>query len=107
MPWKLIFFILVLILVTLFIGFNLENACNISFGVYTLENVPVFMSILLSFALGILVMIPFLLFRPRNKKQKKETVNTKPPVTSSLNSGHVITPQSHSPEPLYSDPKKK
>lgn len=97
MPWKLIFFILVLILATLFIGFNLDNACNVSFGVYTFENVPVFMSILLAFAAGILVMIPFLLFRPHIKpiikadKAPKQASSSQEPVS----------------KPVYSDPEQK
>ncbi len=97
MPWKLLFFILVLVLATLFIGFNLDNSCNVSFGVYTFENVPVFMSILLSFAAGILVMIPFLLIKPRVKSAKK-THNS--PVQDS-------TKQAPVSKPLYSDPEKK
>ncbi len=95
MPLKLILFILVLILVTLFIGFNLDNACNVSFGVYTFENVPVFMSILLSFAAGILIMIPFLLFRPYRKpnsdKNQKQNHPSQGPVS----------------KPVYSDPEQK
>ncbi|HPX25819.1 MAG TPA: hypothetical protein PLG87_03360 [Treponemataceae bacterium] len=96
MPWKLIFFILVLILATLFIGFNLDNACNVSFGVYTFENVPVFMSILLAFAAGILVMIPFLLFRPRIKPTKTDKSPKQTP-----------PPQGPVSKPVYSDPEQK
>ena len=43
MPWKLILFILSVVLVTIFIGFNLTNACDVSLGVYTFKNVPIFM----------------------------------------------------------------
>ena len=59
MPWKLILFILSVVLVTIFIGFNLTNACDVSLGVYTFKNVPIFMSILLAFALGVFIMLPF------------------------------------------------
>ena len=47
MPWKLILFILSVILVTIFIGFNLGNACDVSLGVYVFKDVPIFMSLLL------------------------------------------------------------
>lgn len=94
MPWKLILFILVLILATFFIGLNLDNACNVSFGVYTFEDVPIFMSMLLSFAAGILVMIPFLLFRPRGKSSKKTEFKSS-------------SSQSSVTKPVYSDPEKK
>ena len=57
MPWKLILFILSVTLVTIFIGFNLENACDVSFGVYIFKEVPIFMSILLAFAAGVFIML--------------------------------------------------
>lgn len=69
MPWKLILFILSVVLVTIFIGFNLTNACDVSLGVYTFKNVPIFMSILLAFALGVFVMLPFTF--GHSKKEKK------------------------------------
>ncbi len=95
MPWKLILFILVLVLATLFIGFNLDNACNVSFGVYTFEQVPVFMSILLSFAAGILVMVPFLLFRSGG--------------SSSKGKAHKTSSDRKEPaaKPVYTDPGQK
>ena len=83
MPWKLILFILSVTLVTIFIGFNLENACNVSFGFYTFPNVPIFMSILLAFAAGVFIMLPFT-FGHRKKDKisspKKIVSSQKPPV---------------------------
>ncbi len=84
MPWKLILFILSVVLVTIFIGFNLENACDVSFGAYVFKDVPVFMSILLAFALGVLIMLPFTFGHGKKIKQipKKQVVAQKPPVYS-------------------------
>ena len=42
MPWKLIFFILCLIIAAVFTGLNLGNSCDINFGFSRLEKVPVF-----------------------------------------------------------------
>ena len=95
MPWKLILFILVLILATFFIGLNLDNVCNVSFGVYTFESVPVFMSILLSFAAGILVMVPFLLFRSRKKTKHKADALSSPSNKEAVS------------KPIYSNQDKK
>lgn len=81
MPWKLILFLLALIVLTCFFGFNVTNVCNISFGFYTFEKIPVFMSTLIAFTIGVLVMLPFT-FGKRKKTEKKpsETTTTKPTV---------------------------
>lgn len=87
MPWKLILFILSVTLVTIFIGFNLENACNVSFGFYTFQNVPIFMSILLAFAVGVFIMLPFTFGHRKKDKTpspKKNATPQKPPVYSGV-----------------------
>jgi len=78
MPWKLIFFIISLILVILFIGSNLGNACSINFfWIANLKDVPIFMTIFISFALGVLVTVPFVIFRVNSKNSKKNEVEKK------------------------------
>ncbi len=59
MPWKLILFLLCLIATTFFVGFNLENACNINLVFKTYENVPVFLTVLISFASGVIIAFLF------------------------------------------------
>jgi uncharacterized integral membrane protein len=71
MPLKLIGTIILLIAVTIFCGFNLDNKCNISFVFYTFENVSVFITVMVSFFAGILVMTPFALFK---KKMTREEI---------------------------------
>jgi uncharacterized integral membrane protein len=86
MPWRLIAYILVFAVFLTFIVFNLENRCDISFGFKKLENVPVFITIFVSFALGLVCTLPFALFarKPRkepvikDKKPAKEDKNIKP-----------------------------
>lgn len=68
MPWKLVLFIVCLVLVTVFMGFNIENRCNISFGFTELTGVPVFVTIMASFLLGVVLVLPFTFIRKKNKK---------------------------------------
>ncbi len=70
---RLIVFIIVAVLLVFFIGFNLPNICNISIIFHTFENVHVVMPVLISFLLGILIMVPFVLAaRGGVKKVRKE-----------------------------------
>ncbi|NMA56488.1 MAG: hypothetical protein GX955_03380, partial [Treponema sp.] len=56
MPWKLMGFVALLVFATIFIGFNLEHRCDVSIGFTTFKDVPIFLSLLIAFALGVLVM---------------------------------------------------
>lgn len=59
MPWRLILFAIFLVLLVCFVGVNLNNTCAVSLIFVTYQDVPVYISILIAFALGILIMIPF------------------------------------------------
>lgn len=54
MPWKLLAFIVIMSLVLVFIGFNLDNRCDISVVFATFQSVPVVITILASFLSGLL-----------------------------------------------------
>lgn len=71
MPWKLVGFIICLVLGTCFAGYNLGNNCNISFGFHTFENVPIFFSLIVAFACGVVVTLPFTVIRKKSTKEKK------------------------------------
>ena len=71
MPWKLVGFIICLVLGTCFAGYNLGNNCNISFGFHTFENVPIFFSLIVAFACGEVVTLPFTVIRKKTTKEKK------------------------------------
>lgn len=60
-----------------FVGFNLDNKCNVSLIFKTFENVPVFITIMISFSAGLLFTLPFALTH-RVKKAKKEKQNNVP-----------------------------
>lgn len=67
MVLKLIFTIALLVAVAIFSGFNLDNRCNIWLFGKVLNNAPVFMTILVSFAAGILVTLPAVFLRGERK----------------------------------------
>jgi uncharacterized integral membrane protein len=75
MPWKLIAFVIMLVLATIFVGFNLDNQCDINFGFYKFSQVPVFMTILFSFVAGVVIMIPFTFGRKKQKNVKTPPEN--------------------------------
>mgnify|MGYP006907956463 CR=1 FL=1 len=72
MPVRLIGTIILLLAVTLFAGANLDNRCNINFIFKTVQNVPVFLTAVVSFLAGAIVMIPFTFHSRKNKKNGAE-----------------------------------
>lgn len=75
MPLRLFFLAIVMVLLAVFIGFNVENRCDVSFAFYTLEQVPVILTILASFALGLLAALPFALRSRKGKKNAPEKIS--------------------------------
>jgi uncharacterized integral membrane protein len=63
--------IVIVIIVAFFTGFNLDNRCNVNLLFHTFQNVPVFVTILVSFVAGIIVSLPFLFGRGRKISGKK------------------------------------
>ena len=59
MPWRLIRFLVVILILLLFVVFNLESKCNISFGFFVIKEVPVFLTIFFSLILGMFCAILF------------------------------------------------
>lgn len=58
MPWKLILYVIVLGVVLAFVGLNIGNQSDISFGFVVYENVPIFLSLFGAFFVGIVVALP-------------------------------------------------
>lgn len=67
---NLISIIIGIVFIAFFAGFNLDNKCDVSLVFYTFKNIPVFFTILVSFAVGMLCALPFALIH-RSKKAKK------------------------------------
>jgi len=78
MPWRLIIVILVFALFLTFISLNLDEnyKCDINFGFAKIEEVPVFITIFSSFALGFLCALPFALHLKRKVKPSVITSKT-------------------------------
>jgi len=89
MPWRLILFILIFALLVVFISFNLNNKCDLSFGFKTITDVPVYLTIFISFVIGFFCTLPFIIYagiRRKNtghfdsvnnaKKDKKQAKDT-------------------------------
>ena len=58
MPWKLVFYLVLLGLVLAFVWLNIGNTTDISFGFTSIEDVPIFMSLFVSFFIGVAVALP-------------------------------------------------
>lgn len=72
MPVKLIGTIILLIAVTVFAGSNLDNKCDINLVFYKFEQIPVFMTVIASFAFGAILMLPFTFRRYKASKKTEE-----------------------------------
>jgi hypothetical protein len=89
MPWRLLAFLFVLLAITFFIGFNLDNRCDVSFIFYKYADVPIFVSLLFAYAAGALTVLPFFLASGKKRRGKdasggrkssgKETVQSNRP----------------------------
>ena len=68
---KIIMMTIVLVLLAVFCGSNTSNVCKISFLWFSTPNdIPVFVSMLLSFVAGVVVMIPVMLFHGFSIKKR-------------------------------------
>ena len=72
MPWRLIAVIVVIAVLLGFIGLNLDNTCDLSFGVKVLKGVPIYLTVFVSFMLGMASSLPFIIFGSLKKKMKKD-----------------------------------
>jgi len=70
MPWRLILFIIIFALFLAFITINLGNQCDIHFGFTKLEAVPVFLTVFISFVLGLFSAFPLVLHIKKANKYK-------------------------------------
>ncbi len=78
MPWRLILFAIFLVLLVCFVGVNLNNTCAVSLIFVTYQDVPVYISILIAFALGMLIMIPFTFGKRSSRPDSGPAEKSKP-----------------------------
>lgn len=70
-----ILFIIATAVIALFAGFNLSHTCDVSVIFHTFKSVPVFITIIISFVAGVLVTLPFAIFRKPIFSKKKAKAN--------------------------------
>ncbi len=75
MPWKLVFYLVLLGLVLAFVGLNLGNTTDISFGFVSFSDVPVFMSLFVAFFFGVAIALPAAI-RTSSRKTKARSERT-------------------------------
>jgi len=66
---RLIVFIVIFAFFLVFIVLNLDNRCDISIGIKTFKDIPVFLSALFSFILGMLFAAPLVFTLRRGRKK--------------------------------------
>ena len=71
-PWKLVFFLILLTIFVVFAGFNVKNVSDISLGFTTVKDVPIFLSLFIAFLAGAFIALPFALGKRRKKRKKRE-----------------------------------
>lgn len=72
MQFKLIYFLFIVLVFGIFAGFNLHNSTDISLIFTTLKDIPIYISNLFSFLIGVIIMLPFLSKRSKKQKDKKK-----------------------------------
>ena len=72
MPWRMLLFLMVLALVVVLFAANMEHRSSFSFIFGRLEQVPVFMALLVAFITGALTMLPFTIGSRRQLRTKQQ-----------------------------------
>ena len=65
MPWRVFGFIGLLVVVTAFSALNLDHRSDVSLGFHTFDAVPVFLTSLIAFTLGAVLVVPLTMSRRR------------------------------------------
>ena len=83
MPWRLIFFLLLITIFIFFAGFN-THSVTVNLGPIAISNVPMFIALFIAFLAGALLTLPFSIFSMA-KKNKIKAENQKRELTAVLN----------------------
>ncbi len=78
MPFKLLGTVILLVLVTVFCGFNNGDGyrCNVNLLFRTFTDVPVFLTVIASFACGMIVTLPFTFGKRRRRADRPDKAGT-------------------------------
>ncbi|MDR1893653.1 MAG: hypothetical protein LBQ61_03025 [Spirochaetales bacterium] len=79
MAGRFFFFIFCLVILLIFAGFNFKNVSDISLGFHTFKEVPIFLSLLCSFTLGVVFSLPFIVSHRLRSKTRADKKDGPPP----------------------------
>ncbi|MCR5605885.1 MAG: hypothetical protein K6F69_03595 [Treponema sp.] len=71
---KVITSVCILALLTVFCGFNINNRCDVNLIFTTVTDVPVFVSLMVAFLAGVIIMVPVMLFNKLSSKKNNKIV---------------------------------
>ena len=96
MPWRLILFIAIFGIFLAFIMFNMENRCDINFGFIEIEDIPVFVTIFASFAMGLVCALPLVMHL--KKPRKDNPVKENKPKTYPVEAAQAASVKDYTPD---------
>lgn len=79
MPWRRLLFLVVLALVVVLLADNMENRASFSFVFARVEEVPIFMALLVAFIVGALTMLPLTTGRRDPRRSEQRTADARRP----------------------------
>lgn len=79
MPWRRLLFLVVLALVVILLADNMENRASFSFVFARLDEVPIFMALLVAFIVGALTMLPLTTGRHGPSRSERRTADARRP----------------------------
>ncbi len=88
MIFRLITTIIAMVALAFFVGFNLENKCDVNIIFYTFRQTPVFFTIIISFVTGVIFTLPFAFIHRSAKKNKEKQRH--PKKEFGLSKGHSV-----------------
>jgi len=98
MPWKLLAFIAVMALVLVFVGFNLDNRCDLSIVFFTFSAVPVVITILSAYLLGLLSAFFLAIGRRGGSKRPLASPREKPAGPAAQGIDDAVIEPRHEPD---------
>lgn len=103
MPWRRLLFLVVLALVVILLADNMENRASFSFVFARLDEVPIFMALLVAFIVGALTMLPLTTGRHGPSRSERRTADAGRPQPDPNPEPHRPSPRIDVPQDAPSD----
>jgi glucan phosphoethanolaminetransferase (alkaline phosphatase superfamily) len=91
MPWRFIGTIAALVIIMIFVAFNIHNSCDLSVVFTTIPDVPVYLTVFFSYVLGLISFLPFFVIWILKRKSKKELTSEPANKTADTKGKHTKT----------------